>query len=141
MVDTRPYLSKTKKGVSKMIKKSIIAVMAIVAVAGLIFAASGGTGSGDPIKDSESPEQQNNENAEIKNETSGGNKVISTNKAQEIAQKYIEEPGAKAGTPKLSNINGKAVYIVPVILNGEQVGEIEIDAETGENLGGAGGAP
>jgi len=115
--------------------------MAIVAVAGLIFAASGGTGSGDPIKDSESPEQQNNENAEIKNETSGGNKVISTNKAQEIAQKYIEEPGAKAGTPKLSNINGKAVYIVPVILNGEQVGEIEIDAETGENLGGAGGAP
>lgn len=125
-----------------MIKKSIIVIMAIIAVAGLVFAASGGTGGGDPIKDSENPEQQNNENAEIKNdETSGGNKVISTNKAQEIAQKYIEEPGAKAGTPKLSNVNGKAVYIVPVILNGEQVGEIEIDAETGENLGGAGGAP
>jgi hypothetical protein len=33
------------------------------------------------------------------------------------------------------------VYIVPVIDNGTTVGEITIDAITGENLGGAGGSP
>ena len=33
------------------------------------------------------------------------------------------------------------VYIVPVIINGKNVGEIDIDANTGKNIGGAGGSP
>ena len=37
--------------------------------------------------------------------------------------------------------DNKMVYIVPIIENGQNVGEITIDAETGENLGGAGGSP
>lgn len=121
-----------------MVKKSIIAIVVIIAAAGLILTASGSTEESGSAKDSDNLEQQNKST-----ESSNGNMstAISARKAQEIAQKYIEEPEAKAGTPKLSNIDGKAVYIVPVILNGEQVGEIEIDAKTGENLGGAGGAP
>jgi uncharacterized membrane protein YkoI len=65
--------------------------------------------------------------------------VISSVKAQELAAKYIEQPGATAGSPKLVNQNGKEVYIVPVIINSKNVGEIDIDAHNGSNLGGAGG--
>jgi hypothetical protein len=61
--------------------------------------------------------------------------------ARIIAQKYIEEPGAAAGMPELKNLSGKLIYIIPVILNNKIVGEIYIDPEKGENVGGAGGAP
>lgn len=71
----------------------------------------------------------------------GGNNMISASEAKSIATKYIEQKGASAGTPELKSINGKNTYIVPVIMNGEQVGEIYIDPTTGKNLGGAGGAP
>jgi len=126
-----------------MIKKSIIAIVVIIAAVGLVLAASGSTEENSSTKDSDNIEQQNIEQQNEITESSSENMktAISARKAQEIAQKYIEEPGAKAGTPKLSSVDNRAVYIVPVILNGEQVGEIEIDAETGENLGGAGGAP
>lgn len=64
---------------------------------------------------------------------------ISPADAKNIAQSFIEEPGATAGEPKLVIIDGKATYIVPVVLYGNIVGEIYIDAQTGENLGGTGG--
>ena len=66
---------------------------------------------------------------------------ISPVEAQKIAATYISVPNAKAGTPKLLNQNGKLLYIVPVVINNANVGEIDIDAQTGKNLGGAGGAP
>lgn len=65
--------------------------------------------------------------------------IISEENARSIAQQYIEEPGAVAGDPRLVNYNGKLAYVVPVLLNGVNVGEIYIDAQTGKNLGGAGG--
>lgn len=72
----------------------------------------------------------------------GGNDVkISSDKAKSIAQESIEQPGATAGTPQLKTMNGKKVYVVPVMEGGKQVGEIWVDPETGENIGGAGGAP
>jgi uncharacterized membrane protein YkoI len=74
-------------------------------------------------------------------QTGGSNVKISSSKAKAIAATYIEEDGASAGTPELKTIDGKSTYIVPVMMNGKQVGEIYIDPETGENLGGAGGAP
>lgn len=66
-----------------------------------------------------------------------GQKMISASEAQNIAKQYIEEPNATAGTPRLDD----GIYVVPVILNGSTVGQIEIDAYTGKNVGGAGGAP
>lgn len=66
---------------------------------------------------------------------------VSYSEAKSIASNYIKQDGASAGTPKLITSNGKKVYLVPVIMNGNQVGEIYIDANTGANLGGAGGAP
>lgn len=116
-----------------MIKKSIIAVVAIVAAAALIFAAAGGAGNSNS---SDQQQQTVSDNSDTSDSTSSETK-ISSREAKNIAQKYIEEPGATAGTPTLS----KNVYTVPIILNGKNVGEISIDAQTGENLGGAGGAP
>jgi len=72
----------------------------------------------------------------------GGDKVkISSNEAKSIAQNSIEQPGAKAGTPQLKTMDGEQVYVVPVMDNGKQAGEIWIDAQTGKVIGGAGGAP
>lgn len=72
----------------------------------------------------------------------GGDKVgISEKKAKSIAQKSIEQPGAEAGTPQLKTMNGVKTYVVPIIDNGKQTGEIWIDAQTGKVIGGAGGAP
>ncbi|MDD1775033.1 MAG: peptidase M4, partial [Methanobacterium sp.] len=39
----------------------------------------------------------------------------------------------------LVEIDGQMVYVVPVLMDGDVVGQIEIDAYTGENVGGAGG--
>lgn len=75
----------------------------------------------------------------LTNDTDNSVKVISKEEAKKIAQKYIEEPGAVAGEPVLVTMDKKLTYIVPVLLNGEKVGEIYIDARTGKNLGGAGG--
>lgn len=71
----------------------------------------------------------------------GSNMEISSSEAKSIAQDFIAEPGAVAGTPKLVKMNDTLTYVVPVIMNGETVGEIYIDPETGKNVGGAGGAP
>jgi hypothetical protein len=72
---------------------------------------------------------------------STNNNGISSSKARSISNKYIDEPGASSGSPKLVNIGGKDTYVVPVESNNKNVGEIYIDPETGENIGGAGGAP
>jgi uncharacterized membrane protein YkoI len=125
-----------------MMKKSIIAILAIVAAVGIVFAAYGGDGDNKSTNNSVNQQKQlNNQNNNSSNSNTTTTTGISASKAQEIAKKYIEEPGAKAGTPKIINVNGKKVYVVPVMLNGEQVGEIDLDAQTGKNLGGAGGAP
>jgi hypothetical protein len=65
--------------------------------------------------------------------------IISMVDAQEIASKYIEQTGANPGSPKLVTQEGKKVYIVPVIEKKKNVGEIDLDAYNGSNLGGAGG--
>lgn len=64
---------------------------------------------------------------------------VTSSEAKIIAQRYIEEPDASAGEPVLKDWNGKQTYVVPIMMNGDQVGEIYIDPQTGENLGGAGG--
>ena len=75
--------------------------------------------------------------------SNGGSTVkITASEAKSIVQNnYIEQAGATAGTPKLTTMNGKPIYNVPINMNGQQVGEIWIDAKTGKNIGGAGGAP
>lgn len=69
------------------------------------------------------------------NKTKNINHILSPLEAQEMAEKYIEEPGATAGTPEWKEIDDEIVYIVPVVMNGTNVGEITINAITGENMG------
>ena len=64
--------------------------------------------------------------------------IISTVEAQEIASKYIEQTGTTPGIPKLVTQEGKKVYMIPVIEKKKNVGEIDLDAHNGSNLGVAG---
>ena len=126
-----------------MIKKLVVTVVVLVAIVGIAFAAYSNTNTKNSANtiNSTSPEKVNVN--VIKNTTSNTDKTqsnISPAKAQAIAKTYIEVSGATAGTPKLQNQDGTLVYIVPVINNNSTVGEIDIDAKTGKNLGGAGGA-
>ena len=66
--------------------------------------------------------------------------LLSPIKAQKLATKFIKQPGAITGNPKLVKQGNKKVYIVSLIYKSKKVGEIYIDAH-GKNLGGAGGAP
>ena len=68
-------------------------------------------------------------------------KLISASRAKSIAQGYINQPGARAATPTLSTVDGGKVYVVPVIYDSKQVGEIWINAQTGAIVGGSGGNP
>lgn len=85
-------------------------------------------------------ENSNNPSKNTAQETSSKDSV-SHYDSRSIASKYIEEPNAVAGEPKRVKIGGKSTDVVPVISDGKQVGEIHIDPKTGENVGGAGGAP
>lgn len=65
--------------------------------------------------------------------------MINEEEAQVIASRYIEEPEAIAGIPRLKEVSEELViYIVPILVNDIPKGEIHINSETGENLGGAG---
>lgn len=61
---------------------------------------------------------------------------ISAEQARQIALQFINEPGAYPGTPTLTTWpDGRLVWNVPVIQNGQIVSGINIDAQTGANLG------
>ena len=124
-----------------MIKKAIIAVVVILAAAAIVFAAENTAPNNSASNSNQEIQQNSANNADNSSTSNDAQTKISAAEAKKIAEKYIEEPGASAGTPKLSKQDGNLVYTVPVIMNGKNVGEIDIDAQTGENLGGAGGAP
>ena len=64
--------------------------------------------------------------------------MINEEKAQKIAMRYIEEPEANVGIPRLKEIEDSLIYVVPIIIDNDVMGEIYIHSETGENIGGAG---
>jgi uncharacterized membrane protein YkoI len=80
-----------------------------------------------------------NQSNQKNNNVSSNQTNITAAEAQEIASRYIEQAGAVAGTPQLTTIDGQQIYIVPIIYKGQTVGQIEIDAQSGANIGGAGG--
>lgn len=129
-----------------MIAKSKIVLIAMVALLAVGTSAFVFAHSKEPNNQT-AVQNQSNASISSTSNTTGANaagpnqKLISASEAQSTAQKYIQEPGATAGNPDLKTLNGEQVYVVPVILNGKTVGEIDIDAISGNNVGGAGGAP
>lgn len=126
-----------------MIKKTLITVVVIVAILGIVFAAYGNNNTKNSTNTSNSTNPQkviDKVNNTATNNNNNSQTTITPTEAQKIAKTFIEVSGATAGTPKLVN-QGTLMYIVPVINNNTVVGEIDIDAKTGKNLGGAGGAP
>jgi len=105
----------------------------------LFVAVVGVSGCLDMGSNNNTPNNVSNLSQNVANVTNTTN--ITATQAQQLANKYIEQTGATAGTPQLTTSNGKEIYVVPIIYNGNTVGQIEIDANTGQNLGGAGGAP
>ncbi|MDI6702578.1 PepSY domain-containing protein [Methanothermobacter wolfeii] len=147
-----------------MINSKILASVAIVLIIGAVaagyqvsqnseslwkFANPQGSSNPNPTEESsvhsESPSASSDVSGEGSADGSGGdsgmNVKVSSSEAKKIAQSYIKQEGAVAGTPRLVKMNGKTVYLVPIEMNGKTVGEIYIDPITGKNLGGAGGAP
>jgi len=125
-----------------MVNKPTIAILAIVIV--VVIGAGIYAGSNPPKTDTQTSDNgtttTNNEASQSNaSENSSGQNMISAQEAQNIALQYIEEPNATAGTPRLVDEDGKKIYVVPVLMNGSTVGQIEIDAYTGKNVGGAGG--
>jgi len=133
-------------------KKLIVTVVVIVAILGIAFAFTSNSNTKNSINTPNNPTTSTSSgkvDVTVKNTTTNTESTQSTQsnhispaEAQKIAMNYIEVSGATAGTPKLQNQDGTLVYIVPVIdKNNKTLGEIDIDAKTGKNLGGAGGAP
>lgn len=121
-------------------KKILVALVIVVAVCGLVFATIGNSNNKNTANNSTNTEQ--NQIQSTDNTTGNSTQMkISSAEAQKIASQYIEVSTATAGTPTLVSQDNNLVYIVPVLDNGTTVGEITIDAITGENLGGAGGSP
>ncbi len=130
-----------------MMKKIIVAILVVAAVSGLVYATYGNTSNNTNNTTNQDTQQtQQINNVTTKNTNSDTTKTttktaISSAEAMKIANGYIQVSTATAGTPSLVNQDNKMVYIVPVMENGTNVGEIDIDAQTGANLGGAGGSP
>lgn len=124
-----------------MLNKSIIAILAIVVVVVIGVAAYAGNSKLNTVNQTEKNISISNNSTPpvIIQQNNSEKTMISAIEAQEIAQKYIEEPGATVGTPHLVELNGQMIYVVPIIMDGKTVGQIEIDAYTGKNVGGAGG--
>lgn len=123
-------------------RKSLLVILVVVAVLGVVFVSYGQANNQNSNINTTGP--QNTVSVVSNNITASSNNTgtkISPGESKKIAASYIETTGAKAGTPKLVKQNGKLLYIVPVLINGKTAGEIDIDAYTGQNLGGAGGAP
>ena len=115
-------------------------MLTVVTVVALALVASGiPEDDSNQLRKEELAAMDTNNTTNSSNKTNNLKNIISPAKAQEIAEKFIKEPGATAGIPKWDESNGKMVYIVPVVINGTNVGEITINALTGENMGGAGG--
>ena len=125
---------------SKIVLIAMVALLAIGASA-FVFAHSKDPSNQTAVQNQSNNNTNNNSNDSTSSAGTTDQKLISASDAQSIAQKYIQEPGATAGTPDLKDFSGEKVYVVPVVLNGKTVGEIDIDAITGNNVGGAGGAP
>jgi len=118
----------------------VVIMLTVMTVVALALFASGLPEDGSQILEKEELTVENmNNTTNSSNKTKNINNMISAAKAQKIAEKYIKEPGATAGIPKWEEVDGEMVYIVPVMINGTSVGEITINAITGENIGGAGG--
>ena len=132
-------------------KKIVVTVVVIVAILGIAFAAYSNSNSKNPTTNNTTNTTPTHTaiiinttptNTSTATTSNNSQSNISPAEAQEIATKFIETSGVTAGTPKLVKQDGTLVYVVPLIdTNNTTVGEIDINAKTGKNLGGAGGAP
>lgn len=137
----------------------IIAIVAVVLVVGIYFAnfsalPSNSTANESDQEGSNSDSTINsvvNSNGTKNDESVPGNSqggdgqekpgIISSAEARSIAQKLI--PELLAGEPTLFTVDGEKIYSVPVLYpdTKKMIGEIYINAQTGEYIGDSGGFP
>jgi uncharacterized protein HemX len=92
-----------------MIKKTITALLVVVAVLGVALVVYGFPNSKNTTESTSSNQSANVLVSNTTNNTTAQNadNVISSVEAQKIANTYIEQAGATAGTPQLVNQDGK----------------------------------
>lgn len=127
----------------------IAAIVVLIAIGG-VYLYSTNTGQNNTMTQNTSQNTTVNETHMKKHTESTEthkktNETIKTNitaaQAKEIAKKYIGEPGAYPGTPTLfyqkasGSFKGGYIWEVPIMYKGKWVDGIQIDAQTGENLG------
>ena len=126
-----------------MLNKSLLAILALVVVVVIGAGIYAGSTQIEPTSQSDDVDIAtitSNDTAQDNNsQNDSGKTMINATEAQHIAKTFIEAENATAGTPHLVEIDGQMIYVVPVIMDGKTVGQIEIDAYTGNNVGGAGG--
>jgi len=116
-----------------MKNKSVISLIAVL----IVLVSISGCITNDQTSNTDNQTVQQNTTGNTTSNSAGTN--VSAADAKKIAKKYIQQPGATAGEPTLINTDGKSTYMVPVMLNDNQIGEIIVDAQTGEFVDGAGG--
>jgi uncharacterized membrane protein YkoI len=116
-----------------MKNKSVIGLIAVL----IVLVSISGCITNDQTSNTDNQTVQQNTTGNTTSNSADTN--VSAADAKKIAKKYIQQPDATAGEPTLINTDGKSTYMVPVMLNGNQIGEVIVDAQTGEFVDGAGG--
>ena len=112
---------------------------------GAISSVMGSSGLSSPsLGQKQTNKQSGSQNSSTSSQSGTGdtNVNISPSEAKSIALNHIDTtsvPNASTGMPKLIVLDGNQAYNVPILINNEQVGEIVVDANTGNVIEGAGG--
>ncbi len=127
-------LSYHRRGI-KMKNESVIGLIAVL----VILVSISGCVTNEQTSNTTTGNQtvQQNTTGNTTFNSTGAN--ISAEEAKNVAKKHIGQQGATVSEPTLINTDGKVTYMVPVMSKGNQIGEIIVDAKTGEFVDGAGG--
>lgn len=134
-------------GERSMEKKQISILIVIIAIIfiGSIYVYATNINSNNNAQNTTINETHMKEHTESTDTHKKANQTVKINitaeQAKQIAKQYIETPGAYPGTPALfyakasGSFKGGYIWEVPIMLNVKWIDGIQIDAQTGENLG------
>lgn len=125
----------------------LIIIIAIILLGGIyVYASSNSNNSAQNTSQNTTINETNmKQHTESSDTHKKANQTVKTNitaeQAKQIAKQYIGTPGTYPGTPTLfyakasGSFKGGYIWEVPIMLKGKWIDGIQIDAQTGEDLG------